>query len=140
MYELTLKASSNLTLSKKTAFIISNTSKLTSYKTKLSNELYRSGGANSIRGFQENSILSNSYTYINSELRLTTKDESYIYSIHDVGVFNISNSNQIFNSIGLGYQFTRGNNKININGTYNDLFGQNSLGSSIISIKLLTLF
>lgn len=139
-YELTLKASTNLQLSKKISLLISNTSKLTSNKTSLNNELYRSGGTNSLRGFQENSILSNSYTYINSEFRLTTKRESFIYSIHDIGIFSIGNSNKIFNSIGLGYQFTRGNNKININGTYNGLFDKNPLGSSIISIKMLTLF
>ena len=138
--ELTLKASTNINLSKKITFIISNTSKFTSYKTKLSNELYRSGGANSIRGFQENSILSNAYSYMNSELRFNTNSNSYIYSLHDLGVFNINNSNNIFKSIGLGYQFTRGNSKININAAFNGLFDQNYLGTSIISIKMLTHF
>jgi hypothetical protein len=138
--ELTLKASTNINLSKKITFLISNTSKLTSYRTDLSNELYRSGGANSIRGFQENSILSNTYSYMNSELRFNTNSNSYIYSLHDLGVFNINNINKIFKSIGLGYQFTRGNSKININAAFNGLFDQNYLGTSIISVKMLTHF
>ena len=140
LYQLNINTSSSFSFSKRINFLIKNTSKLTSNKTTLNNELFRSGGTNSIRGFQDNSILSNSYSYLNSELRLNTKNESYIYSIHDLGVFNINNQNKILKSIGLGYEFTRGNSKININGTFNNLSSGNHIETSIISIKMLTLF
>lgn len=140
LYQLNINTSSVFFFSKKINFLLKNTVKLTSNQTTLNNELFRSGGTNSIRGFQENSILSNSYTYINSELRLHTKTDSYIYSIHDIGLFNIDRHNEILKSIGLGYQFTRGNSKIDINSTFNNVSGNNYLETSIISIKILTLF
>jgi len=140
LYQLNINTSSIFSFSKKINFLLKNALKLTSNQTTLKNELFRSGGTNSIRGFQENSILSNSYTYVNSEFRLNTKTDSYIYSIHDIGIFNIESQNKILKSIGFGYQFTKGNSKIDINGTFNNLFGNNYLETSIISIKIVTLF
>lgn len=140
LYQLNINTSSIFSFSKKINFLLKNALKLTSNQTTLNNELFRSGGTNSIRGFQENTILSNSYTYVNSELRLNTKTDSYIYSIHDIGIFNIDSQNEILKSIGFGYHFTRGNSKIDINGTFNDLFGREYLANSIISIKIVTLF
>jgi len=50
----------------------------------LENELYRFGGINSIRGFNENSILGTSYGIINTEYRLQLSNTIYIHSIIDV--------------------------------------------------------
>ena len=75
------------------------------------NELFRIGGANSIRGFNEQSIFTNNYKYFNIEYRFLTTNKSYIYSITDIG--NISN-NQNLLGLGLGYLFTSNNSQINI--------------------------
>jgi outer membrane protein assembly factor BamA len=48
------------------------------------NELFRFGGINSIRGFNENSILGTSYGIFNTEYRLQLSSTIYIHSIIDL--------------------------------------------------------
>ena len=62
----------------------------------LNNELYRIGGANSIRGFNEQSIFTNNYTYFNFEYRFLTSKKSYFYSITDLGKINFNQKKSIF--------------------------------------------
>ncbi|EAQ40847.3 POTRA domain-containing protein [Polaribacter sp. MED152] len=82
-------------------------------KNYLINELYRIGGANSIRGFNEQSIFAEQYTYFNVEYRLKTSTQSYLYSITDLGGYVQDNKNNSLLSLGLGYLF--GNDKYTIN-------------------------
>ena len=51
------------------------------------NELYRFGGINSIRGFEENSILASHYGLINLEYRYRLNSGIYIHSITDGSYF-----------------------------------------------------
>ncbi len=51
------------------------------------NELYRFGGINSIRGFNENSIIATSYAFVNTEYRLLLSPTIYIHSLIDVASF-----------------------------------------------------
>lgn len=53
----------------------------------LVNELFRFGGINSIRGFNENSIDASLYSVINTEYRYQFNDGVYVHSIIDVGYF-----------------------------------------------------
>ncbi|MDN3724312.1 hypothetical protein QRD02_07945 [Aequorivita sp. SDUM287046] len=53
----------------------------------LVNELFRFGGINSIRGFNENSIDASLYSIINTEYRYQFNDGVYIHSIIDIGYF-----------------------------------------------------
>jgi len=72
------------------------------------NELFRIGGVNSIRGFDEESIFSSTYSYFTFEYRYTPNNNSYFYSITDAGYIDneiINQSSQIY-SLGLGYAFT----------------------------------
>ncbi len=74
----------------------------------LTNELYRVGGVNSIRGFNEESIFASQLSILNVEYRYTTNNRSYLYSISDAGYIKnqfSDQSQQIF-SLGLGYAFT----------------------------------
>ncbi|WP_405606837.1 hypothetical protein [Polaribacter sp. Asnod1-A03] len=80
----------------------------------LTNELFRIGGANSIRGYTEQSIFTNKFSYINLEYRYLTSKKSYLYSISDIGQAKINNSNQFFLGLGLGYLFTTNNSQINL--------------------------
>jgi len=77
-------------------------------KELFSNELFRIGGANSIRGFNEESLLASAYSFMNFEYRFTPNNTSYIYSITDLGYLKskISNKETQLFSIGLGYAFT----------------------------------
>ena len=69
------------------------------------NELFRFGGINSIRGFEENSLFSNMYGLINTEYRLQLNNTIYINSIIDAAYFE----NQIINTkeklFGYGFGF-----------------------------------
>lgn len=107
----------------------------------LNNELFREGGTNSIRGYNEQSIFASKFSYLNSEFRFITKNNSYLYSIHDVGLFNLNANNNTLYSLGFGYNFIKNKNTIDISYIYgNSTTRTTALNASVLSIKLLTLF
>lgn len=53
----------------------------------LDNELFRFGGINSIRGFEENSLVSNLYGVINTEYRYRLSRSIYVHSVLDAAYF-----------------------------------------------------
>ena len=95
---------------------IKNESGLLTSKNYLLNELFRIGGANSIRGYNEQSILTNGYSYSNIEFRYSLDTSSYLYSITDLGVYKENTDNKIKKllGIGAGYRFRINNNLINL--------------------------
>lgn len=78
-------------------------------KTYLTNELYRFGGANSIRGFLENSLQSNFMTGLMTEYRYSLSSKIYLNSILDYCIYKDStiikteNKNENLLGIGLGF-------------------------------------
>ena len=95
---------------------IKNESGLLTSKNYLLNELFRIGGANSIRGYNEQSIFTNGYSYSNIEFRYSLDTSSYLYSITDLGVYKENTTNKIKKLIGIGagYQFRINNNLVNL--------------------------
>ena len=81
----------------------------------LTNELFRIGGANSIRGFNEQSIFTESYTFFNIEYRILTNSTSYLYSITDFGQFLSFKQQKNALGLGIGYLFNSKNSQINLN-------------------------
>lgn len=73
--------------------------------TYFENELYRFGGINSIRGFDENSILGTSYGIINTEYRLQLNSTIYIHSIIDAATFEnkITDTKEKLYAYGFGF-------------------------------------
>lgn len=69
--------------------------------TYLENELFRFGGINSIRGFEENSIFSSLYGLINTEYRFKVSNSIYIHSIMDAAYFE----NKILNTKEKGFSY-----------------------------------
>ena len=67
--KLHFSAFANLQINDKGYLAIKNESGLLSSKNYLLNELFRIGGANSIRGYNEQSIFTNGYSYSNIEFR-----------------------------------------------------------------------
>ena len=53
----------------------------------LDNELFRFGGINSIRGFEENSLVANLYGVINTEYRYRLSNSIYVHSVIDAAYF-----------------------------------------------------
>ena len=95
---------------------IKNESGLLTSKNYLLNELFRIGGANSIRGYNEQSIFTNGYSFSNIEFRYSLDTSSYLYSITDLGVYKENTTNKIKKllGIGAGYQFRINNNLVNL--------------------------
>ena len=106
----------NLQINDKGYLAIKNESGLLTSKNYLLNELFRIGGANSIRGYNEQSIFTNGYSYSNIEFRYLLDRSSYLYSITDLGAYKESSTKKIKKllGIGAGYQFKINNNFVNI--------------------------
>ncbi len=91
----------------KNHIFLQNKSGLINSEKLYSNELSRIGGANSIRGFDEESILASTYSITSLEYRYSTNNTSYLYSISDFGYMHNKNNNlssQLY-AFGLGYGF-----------------------------------
>lgn len=69
------------------SIFIQNTTAILSSDTYLVNELFRFGGINSMRGFDENSIDASFYSVINTEYRYQFNDAVFAHSIIDIGYF-----------------------------------------------------
>ena len=69
------------------------------------NELFRFGGINSIRGFEENSLLATSYGFFNTEYRLQISKNIYIHSIIDMAYLENKIINAIEKLYGYGFGF-----------------------------------
>ena len=101
-------------ISLKGSIYIKNSTGLLNSDSFVDNELFRIGGANSVRGFNEQSIFTSRYSYFNIEYRYLTSQKSYFYSITDLGRVKTTFNNQNLLGLGLGYLFTNKNSQINI--------------------------
>ena len=73
--------------------------------TYLTNELFRFGGINSIRGFEENSLLASFYAVLNTEYRYNLSQSIYLHSIIDGAYFENKLTNQKEKLFGFGFGF-----------------------------------
>jgi outer membrane protein assembly factor BamA len=73
--------------------------------TYLENELPRFGGINSIRGFEENSLIANLYAVLNTEYRYKLNNTIYIHSVIDAAYFENKITNQKEKLFGFGFGF-----------------------------------
>lgn len=106
-FKLNLTVSYLWVLTSKSAVFIKNESGYLDANNYVQNELYRIGGFNSIRGFDEESIFASNYSIVNLEYRYRTSERDYLYSITDFANYTnpILNNNSNLYSLGLGYQF-----------------------------------
>jgi len=95
LYEISQKH--NIFFNTQAALLISN--------NYLENELFRLGGSNSIRGFDEGSLLANSFIYINNEYNYLINEQSFLSGLLDYGYLKnkIRNTSTFIYSIGIGY-------------------------------------
>jgi len=120
--ESQLKATSLLfytfNLNYKNSIFLKSKTKILISETFLTNELFRFGGINSIRGFNENSIDASFFSVLNTEYRYQFNKGTYMHSIVDVAYFE----NQIIHlkkklysfGIGVGLQTRAGILKFSI--------------------------
>lgn len=74
-------------ISPRSSFYINNTTALLLSDSYLENELFRFGGINSIRGFDENSIDASLYSTLNTEYRFLLDENLFIHTLVDAGYF-----------------------------------------------------
>ena len=109
----------------------------------ITNELYRFGGINSIRGFTENSLQGNLFTSLSTEYRYLVAPSLYVHSIVDYGYYKDATRNWNDRVLGLGFGF----GMITKNGLFHLVYTNGSsqnqtikLNNSIVQISLKTRF
>lgn len=107
------------------------------------NELYRFGGINSIRGFNENSLQGNVFSSILTEYRYILSSTIYVHSIIDYAYYQDKTTNIKDNLLGLGFGF----GLLTKNGLFNLVYANGStkeqaikLSNSIVHISLKATF
>ncbi len=73
--------------------------------TYFENELFRFGGINSIRGFEENSLLASLFGVLNTEYRYQINHAIFIHSITDLAYFENQMTNDKEKLFGYGFGF-----------------------------------
>jgi hypothetical protein len=106
-----------LSLNKRSNVYLKNKTGLLNSENYIDNELFRIGGTNSIRGFNEQSIFVKNYISQNIEYRYLLSNDSYIYSITDLALVATTNKTEKLIGIGVGYLFNTNNSQINISTT-----------------------
>lgn len=103
-------------LNQKQSILLKNKSELLMGKNLFQNELYRIGGVNTIRGFDEQSIFTSKYSITNIEYQYYTNKETFLYSITDMAVIQdeIFNKTSLLFGVGLGYSIASTNSVLNI--------------------------
>ncbi|MCG2431240.1 POTRA domain-containing protein [Aequorivita xiaoshiensis] len=102
----------------KNSIFIQNATNILISDSYLTNELFRFGGINSIRGFNENSIDASFFSIINTEYRYQFNEEVFVHSIIDLGYFEnqtLTLKQNLYSfGFGLGINTNTGLFKLNI--------------------------
>ena len=107
------------------------------------NELYRFGGIQSIRGFNENSLQANTFVSILTEYRYILSSNLYLHNVLDYGFYqdNTSDNKNKLLGIGFGLGIQSKNGLLNLiyaNGTTDEQTIK--LANSVVQIKFVTNF
>lgn len=92
-------------LFRQSTFLIMNKSAKKWDKNIFANELYRSGGFEFMRGFEEDEILSSGYTIFNGEYRFLLTSKSFLQLFYDYGIFEKNSKIDKLMSFGAGMRF-----------------------------------
>lgn len=138
-----LNISHNLYLNKRNIIHLKSQNFYLSSSSFITNELYRAGGIQSIRGFNENSLQANTFTSIITEFRHLLSSNLYVHTVLDYGYYEDRTSSSATNLLGIGFGF----GILSKNGILNLIYANGStnkqaikLANSIVQIKLTTSF
>ncbi|UUC46962.1 hypothetical protein [Flavobacterium cerinum] len=142
-YFIQLNASHNIYLNRRNIFNLRSQAFYLQSDHYIINELYRFGGINSIRGFNENSLQANLYSGLLFEYRYILASNIYVYSITDFAYFEDKITNMRDNLLGLGFGF----GLLTKTGLFNIIYANGSsknneiqLSNSIIHISVKARF
>ncbi len=127
--ELNLKH--NIYLDKKNVITIKSQNYFLKSDTYIINELYRFGGINSIRGFNENSLQANLLTSLLTEYRYVITPSLYLHSIIDYGYFKDKTTETNGSLLGIGFGF----GLLTKNGLLNLVYANGSTDSQEITLS-----
>lgn len=104
-FRITGRAGHIFNLNLRNSIYLNSESSVLSSDDYLTNELFRFGGINSIRGFSENSIDASLFSVFNTEYRYLFSPSTYIHSIIDLAYFenNVLNLKEELYSFGFGF-------------------------------------
>ena len=128
---LQLNAFYSYIISLKSSIQLKNSNKLLFSSNELENEFYRIGGINSIRGFNEESILTSQYSTTNLEYHFNLTNFSYLYSITDISLIKDKNANTFSSLYGIGIGYYTKTDKSIINLSY--AIGKNNKSPFILN-------
>ena len=95
-------------INQKNSIYLQNTTNVITSNTYLTNELFRFGGINSMRGFLENNIDASLVSILNTEYRFLLNQQTYLHSIIDLGYFenkSVDQKEKLY-SFGMGLGMT----------------------------------
>ncbi|WP_456437339.1 POTRA domain-containing protein [Psychroserpens sp.] len=92
-------------LNDRNSFYIRGSGQIIDSGTYLENELLRFGGINSIRGFEENSLIANLFGVINTEYRYRLNRDIFVHTVIDAAYFENKISDQKGKLFGFGFGF-----------------------------------
>jgi hypothetical protein len=142
-YRLGANASYIIDLNLQNSFYIANKSGFLQSDTYSTNELYRIGGINSIRGFKENAIEVSLFSILNTEYRYRLNKFLYVHSIVDIGYLEnqAANSNNNLYSFGFGSGFYTNTGLLKLSLANGKVQGQDFRFSDIkIHLSLISTF
>jgi hypothetical protein len=120
-----------LELNKKNVIHIKTDTYLLQSNDYFTNELYRFGGIQSIRGFNENSLQGNVFTGLFAEYRYVASPNLYFYSITDFGYYQDKANNTEDQLYGLGFGFGLLSN----GGLFNLVYANGNTGNQTIKLS-----
>lgn len=94
-----------INLNKRNSFFIRLSGASLTSDNYLDNELFRFGGINSIRGFEENSLVANLFGVLNTEYRYRLSNGIYIHSVIDAAYFENEITASKTKLFGFGFGF-----------------------------------
>lgn len=114
--QYTFKGFYNWRLNRRNFIFIQNQNGILLSDELYNNELFRIGGTNTIRGFNEESIFCSSFIVLNLEYRYQLSTSSLLYSITDIGRVenNINDLKSTLYSFGLGYKYILKNGLVDL--------------------------
>ncbi len=124
----------NINISKKISVNVRASGAILKSNSYFINELYRFGGINSIRGFNENSLQANAFLIGMAELRYAISPSLYVNTVTDYGFFQDETTNQNGQLTGFGAGF----GLLTKNGVLQFIYAngqQNSQGNSIVHLN-----
>ncbi len=107
----------------------------------LESELFKIGGYNTIRGFNDASVFASLYNIANIEYRYLIKNDAYLYSITDFGYIKKDKSENKLYSFGLGYAFETKIGLLNLNYSIGKSNNENfDFRKGVVGLRYVTRF